>query len=242
MTSRSLSLSRRLVLALDTPDVDAALALVRETQGIVGTFKVGLELFTAAGPTFVRALRDLKVDVFLDLKLHDIPNTVASAVREAVRHDVRLLTVHASGGPAMLRAAQEAVSGSQTDLLAVTVLTSLSPEETAAIGWPGAPADIAVRLAGLARDAGIAGCVCSPEEASTLRTVLGPEGLIVCPGIRAVGTGVRDDQTRVATARQAIASGADFVVVGRPIKNAKDQRGAAQAILDEIALGIQERS
>ena len=245
-----LPLSKRLALALDTPDLDSALDLVRRTRGAVGTYKVGLELYTAVGPQILKALRREDVDVFLDLKLHDIPNTVTGAVHAAARHEVALLTVHASGGPAMLAAAQGALAGKTTvpgagvtRLLAVTALTHLTGNELAAIGFSGGPDEVVVRLARLAKDAGLYGVVCSPEEAALVRKECGPDLAIVCPGIRSKDASpARDDQARTATAFEAVKDGADVVVVGRPIRSAPDPAEAAARLLDEIAQGLQARA
>lgn len=245
-----LPLAKRLALALDTPDLDSALDLVRRTRGAVGTYKVGLELFTAVGPAILTALAKEDVDVFLDLKLHDIPNTVMGAVQAAARHEVALLTVHASGGPAMLKAAQSALAGktmipgaASTRLLAVTALTHLTGNELAAVGFHGGPDEVVVRLARLAADAGLFGVVCSPEEAALVRSACGPDLAIVCPGIRSKDAGpARDDQARTASAFEAVSSGADIVVVGRPIRSAPDPAEAAARLLDEIAQGLQARA
>lgn len=245
-----LPLAKRLALALDTPDLDSALDLVRRTRGAVGTYKVGLELYTAVGPQILKALRKEDVDVFLDLKLHDIPNTVMGAVHAAARHEVSLLTVHASGGSAMLKAAQSALAGqtmipgsSVTRLLAVTVLTHLTGNELAAVGFSSGPDEVVARLARLAKDAGLFGVVCSPEEAALVRKACGPDFAIVCPGIRSKDAGPgRDDQARTASAFEAVKNGADIVVVGRPIRSAPDPAGAAARLLDEIAQGLQARA
>jgi orotidine-5'-phosphate decarboxylase len=243
-----MKLAQRLVLALDTPDVDSALDLVRRTRDIVGTFKVGLELYTAGGGAILQALKREETEVFLDLKLHDIPNTVASAVRAAMKHEVALLTVHASGGPAMLAAAQAALSGqtmvpggTSTKLLAVTALTHLTAKDLSAIGMQGGPEDVVARLAQLAKDAGLYGVVCSPDEAALVKRHA--KGLaVVCPGIRPRFASVAgDDQQRTATAFDAIKAGADYVVVGRPIRSAADPAGAAAKILEEIELGLAAR-
>jgi orotidine-5'-phosphate decarboxylase len=237
-------LQKRLILALDTPDVDSALDLVRRTKTVVGTYKVGLELFTAAGPHILRLLKKEDVDLFLDLKLHDIPNTVAGAVRAAAQHDVALLTVHASGGAAMLAAAQAALSGqttipgsSTTRLLAVTALTSLAGKDLAAVGFSGSPDDVVRRLARLAHEAGLYGLVCSPDEAALVRAELGDDVAIVCPGIRSQDAR-SDDQSRTATAEEAMRNGADYVVVGRPIRSAPDPAAAAAKLLEEIERGL----
>ena len=250
MTRANLSLAKRLVLALDTPDIDSALDLVRRTRGVVGTFKVGLELYTADGGAVLKALKRDEVDVFLDLKLHDIPNTVAGAVRAAMRHEVTLLTVHASGGPAMLAAAQTALlgqtlvpGGSTTKLLAVTALTHLTGNELQAIGMQGGSDEVVLRLAKLAQRAKLYGIVCSPMEAALVKQSA-PGLAIVCPGIRpafATGGVARDDQARTASAFEAIKAGADYVVVGRPIRSAPDPAEAAAKTLEEIEQGLQAR-
>lgn len=246
----SIALTKRLILALDTPDVDSAIDLARRTRSVVGTFKVGLELYTAAGPAILKELRRDEADVFLDLKLHDIPNTVAGAVRAAQRHEVTFLTVHASGGPSMLKAAQAALAGQtmvpgaeSTRLLAVTALTSLSADELGAIGMQGSSDDIVARLAKLARDAGLFGVVCSPREAALVRKAA-PSLTIVCPGIRSAtdAAGGGDDQARTASAFDAVKAGADYVVVGRPIRSAADPAEAAARIVEEIEQGLHART
>lgn len=223
----------RIVFPLDVPDLDDARRWIARLRGEVGVFKVGLELFTALGPDAVRAVHDAGAECFLDLKLHDIPATMAGATASAVRLGVRYLTVHASAGPAALRAVAAAAAGSSTTLLAVTVLTSLDQGELDAVGTLGSPADAAARLAAVARDAGVRGLVCSPHEARALRGVLG-EGVIVVPGVRPAGADA-GDQRRVATPAQAVAEGADLLVIGRPIRSAPDPVAAARAIADEIA-------
>jgi orotidine-5'-phosphate decarboxylase len=228
-----------LCFALDVDDAATALALVDELGAHVGVFKIGLELFVAEGPDLVRAARARGVDVFLDLKLHDIPATVAAAVRRAVALDVRFLTVHASGGPAMLRAAADAAAD-RTRILAVTALTSLSDDDLAAAGYVGGAAALVPRLARLAADAGVPGIVCSPREVALVKEVA-PTLTVVTPGIRGAGDAV-GDQVRTMSARDAIAVGADVLVVGRPIRGAPDRRAAAAAIVDDIAAGLQERS
>lgn len=225
----------RLIVALDFPDAAQAMVLVGRLEGRCRWFKVGLELYLSAGNSVVNALKELGFSVFLDLKLHDIPNTVAGAVRSAGGLGADLLTVHASGGPAMLEAAAEAAAR-LTDppiLLAVTVLTSMDSTQLAATGVPDSPADQALRLAKVAHTAGIRGMVCSPEEASVMRREL-PDSILVTPGIRPVGAGV-EDQKRVATPSAALAAGADYLVVGRPITQAQKPDLAVEAILEEIA-------
>jgi orotidine-5'-phosphate decarboxylase len=228
---------QRLIVALDVPGAAASDELVNRLQGTCQWFKVGLELFTAAGPAVLEPLVAHGRSVFLDLKFHDIPNTVAGAVRSAAATlGVRMITVHAAGGPAMLAAARDALQGidNPPELLAVTVLTSMDAAALKAAGVDRSPADQVNLLAKMALDAGIRGFVCSPQEVSALRAVTGPEGIIVVPGIRPAGA-VVDDQKRVATPAQALRAGANFLVVGRPIAQAPDPARAAEAILKEMA-------
>jgi len=225
----------RLAVALDLPDAKQALTLVDALDGTCQWFKVGMELYYAAGNSFVQELRRRGFDVFLDLKLHDIPNTVAGAVRSAAQAGASLLTVHACGGGAMLQAAAEAATvPGAPKLLAVTVLTSMDASELSRIGVVGTPAEQVLRLAKLAKSSGIDGMVCSAEEVGTLRTEWGPQTMLVVPGIRPAGAAT-EDQRRIATPATAIAQGASMLVVGRPITTAKDPAAAAQAILEEIA-------
>ncbi len=225
--------NERLALALDVPDLASAMPWIERMGAEVGVLKVGLELFTAEGPAAVRAVQAAGARCFLDLKLHDIPATIARSVAAARRLGVDYLTVHASNGRAGLEAAAEA-AGDDLTLLAVTVLTSFSGEDLDAIGLEGPPARAVTRLARLAVDAGIKGLVCSPEECAALRTELGPAPVLVVPGIRPEGTS-RDDQRRAATPARAIADGADLLVVGRPIRSASDPVAAARGIVAEIA-------
>ncbi len=224
----------RLVVALDYPDAAQALALVDRLGNTCQWFKVGMELYYAAGNRIVQQLRDRGFNIFLDLKLHDIPNTVAAAVRSVSQTGASLLTIHASGGAAMMSAAAEAASAPGSPrLLAVTVLTSMDANELAGIGIATTPADQVLRLAKLATRSGIDGMVCSAEEVAMLRKE-SPDSLLVIPGIRPAGSAV-EDQKRIATPAQAVASGASLLVVGRPITRAADPAAAACAILDEIA-------
>jgi len=225
----------RLAVALDFPDARQALGLVDTLGDTCQWFKVGMELYYAAGNPLIEDLRNRGFDVFLDLKLHDIPNTVAGAVRTVTQAGASLLTLHASGGAAMMTAAaQAATAPGSPRLLAVTVLTSMDANELAGVGVTDPPAKQVLRLAKLAKASGITGMVCSAEEVATLRTELGPEALLVVPGIRPAGAAV-GDQRRVATPRDAIAQGASLLVVGRPITRADNPVAAARAILDEIA-------
>lgn len=227
----------RLIVALDFPTASAALQLVDRLQGSCRWFKVGMELYYVAGNRVIEDLRQRGFNVFLDLKLHDIPNTVAGAVHSVVGVGASLLTVHAGGGERMMRAAAEAAKApSAPSLLAVTVLTSIDEAELRAVGVGDEPGAQVLRLARLARAAGITGLVCSADEVAALRQAMGPEARLVVPGIRpAEATGGRDDQRRVATATEAIARGASMLVVGRPITQAADPAKAAAAILAEIA-------
>lgn len=218
---------------------------------MVGLFKVNVQLFTAEGPDAVRKLAELGSGVFLDLKYHDIPNTVAGAVAAAANlPGVQLLNVHATGGLAMMRAAAEALEASTPDasrpkLLGVTVLTSLDRAALSQVGISGSPATRVVSLAKLAKRAGLDGIVASPQEVKQIRRACGPSFLTVIPGVRPAspdkGEGKRaDDQARVATPGDAIRAGADYIVVGRPIAAAPDPRAAAQGIVEEIALAMSE--
>jgi orotidine-5'-phosphate decarboxylase len=227
---------QRLIVALDVPTAEAALALADRLADQCQWFKVGLELFIAAGPAIVEKLVSRGHSVFLDLKLHDIPNTVASAVRTASSLGASMLTIHAAGGPAMLAAARDAANGmaAPPELLAVTVLTSMDQEQLKAIGVSATPQDQVALLAKIGLQAGIRGFVCSPEEASALRTLAGPESVLITPGIRPAGAD-KGDQQRIATPTYAIEQGASYLVVGRPITQAADPALAAEAILLEIA-------
>ncbi|HEV8675058.1 MAG TPA: orotidine-5'-phosphate decarboxylase [Methylomirabilota bacterium] len=227
----------RLIVALDVPGLPEAEALLDRLAGVVSTFKVGAQLFTAAGPAAVELVRKRGGRVFLDLKYHDIPAQVAGAVGEAARLGVSMLTVHAAGGREMLRAAAGAAAGAGRDrprVLAVTVLTSLDRAALQRdLQVPLAVEGHVVHLAGLAREAGCDGAVASPQEARRLRATMGPDWLIVTPGIRPAGAEA-GDQARVATAAAARKAGADYVVVGRPITGAPDPLRAAEAILQEL--------
>jgi orotidine-5'-phosphate decarboxylase len=229
--------SERLIVALDFPDARAALALVDRLQGATRWLKVGLELYIAAGNSLVAELKRLGYSIFLDLKLHDIPNTVASAVRAAAHLGVDMLTVQAAGGPEMLTAAVAAAAESRLTLLAVTVLTSMDAAQLEATGVAGTPAAQVDRLAAMASACGVSGFVCSPNEVASLRKRLGSEPLLVIPGIRPEGADI-GDQRRVATPAAAIASGASYLVVGRPITRAEDPEAAARVILAEMQSGI----
>jgi orotidine-5'-phosphate decarboxylase len=227
---------KRLIVALDFPQADTAIEFVDRLDGQCLWLKVGLELFAAAGPAVIEPLLKRGHSVFLDLKFHDIPNTVAGAVRSAASLGVGMMTVHASGGPAMLAAAQAAVANiaNPPQLLAVTVLTSMDTEQVKAIGVGRTPAKQVELLAKMGIGAGIDGFVCSPQEVAALRALTGPEGVLVIPGIRPAGSGV-GDQKRIATPADALRQGASYLVVGRPITQAPDPAAAAEAILREMA-------
>jgi orotidine-5'-phosphate decarboxylase len=229
--------SDRLVFPLDVPKLADAEALVELLHREVGVFKVGLELFTAEGPAALRAPHARGRRVFLDLKLHDIPATVERAVASAARLGAAYLTVHASGGPEMLRAAARAARGTQLTLLAVTVLTSADEQTLAAVGLAGPMPDAVSRLARLAIDSGIHGFVCSAAECQRLRRELGDEVILVTPGVRMEGDAA-GDQKRVATPADALAAGADLLVVGRPIRDAASPLMAAGRVVREIARAL----
>jgi orotidine-5'-phosphate decarboxylase len=224
----------RLAVALDVPDGRLALDMVDRLGDSCRWLKVGMELYYAEGNSLLEALRSRGYRIFLDLKLHDIPNTVAGGVRSVARSGAELLTVHAAGGAAMLAAAAEtARTPGAPRLLAVTVLTSMDATELSNVGACGSPADQVLRLARLAAAAGIHGMVCSAQEVAGLRAELGREAMLVVPGIRPAGDAA-NDQRRVATPADAIAAGASMLVVGRPITRAANPADAARAILGEI--------
>lgn len=229
----------RLVVALDASEASRILELAGQLRGRVGMVKVGLEAFTATGPRLVEDLRNLDVPVFLDLKLHDIPNTVERAAANVARLGVRMFTVHASGGPAMLAAAVAgAVAGTPAGetppgALAVTVLTSIDDAVLAELGVPGGAAARVVAWAGIAEATGCRGVVCSPRELGVLRARVRPEFVLLTPGIRPAGVEL-GDQKRVATPAAAVAAGATYLVIGRPITGAQDPALAAEAILAEM--------
>lgn len=226
--------SNRVIVALDVPDGGQALELVKQLDSIIRWFKVGLELYLVEGNGIVEAIRSKGHSVFLDLKLHDIPNTVAGAVRSASRAGAQMLTLHAGGGSAMLSAAAEAAASLPfaPQLLAVTVLTSMDQAQLKAVGVSDAPAEQVLRLARVGWAAGVHGFVSSAEEVAAMRLSF-PEATLVIPGIRPAGSAV-GDQKRIATPASAIADGADYLVIGRPITQAPDPAAAAAAILEEI--------
>jgi orotidine-5'-phosphate decarboxylase len=229
----------RIIIALDVQTKEEGIALVSKLKG-ARTFKVGLELFTAEGPALFKKLKAMRKNVFLDLKLHDIPNTVAGAVRSAFRHGVQMMTIHASGGREMMAKAAETarqISGElnrpKPVLLGVTVLTSLKDSELAEVGVTGDVASQVLRLAGLAKAAGLDGVVCSPQEIEALRKEFGRELVIVTPGIRPLWAAAQD-QKRILTPAEAVAKGADFLVIGRPITGAASPEEAFLRIVEEL--------
>ena len=220
-----------IAVALDTTDLETAVAWAAAAGPHVSTVKVGLELFLRHGHDAVVKCREASGgrDVFLDLKLHDIPNTVAGAARSVAELAPDYLTVHASGGPEMVRAAVEALP--TTRVAGVTVLTSLTAEQLAAVGFTGSPRDVVRRLAVLAVEGGARALVCSPLEVADVRREVGPDVRLITPGVRPASSGgVADDQARVATPQQALADGADLLVIGRPITGATDVTTAARDI------------
>jgi orotidine-5'-phosphate decarboxylase len=230
-----------IIVALDVPTAEKALALAEQLAPVVGAFKIGSELFTSAGPAIVKTIRATGAAVFLDLKFHDIPNTVAKAVAAATRLDVQMLTVHTSGGLAMMKAAEE--SAQQTALqagrdaaplvLGVTVLTSMDTNELNSVGVTTAVSQQVERLANLAVQAGLRGLVCSPLELPILHTVLPSHLQLVTPGIRGPDEAI-GDQKRTLSAREAMAAGASWLVIGRPIYAAENPRAAAEKILHSL--------
>ena len=230
----------RIIAALDVPDPRAAAALAQKLAGHVGLFKIGLELFVAHGRAALDAVQPFGLPVFLDLKLHDIPQTVESAARGAGALGVAMVTVHASGGAAMVAAARRGLAEGAARagtpaprLLAVTLLTSLGEDDLSAIGLRGPAPEAVLRLARLAVGAGADGLVCSPAEVASLRQALGEGPLLVVPGIRPAGSDAAD-QRRTGTPRQASADGASYLVIGRPLKDSPDPAAAADAIALDI--------
>lgn len=227
------------MVALDMDDAEDAVNLAREIGPDVAALKVGSQLFTRYGPEIVKKIIDSGGTVFLDLKYHDIPNTVAGAVRAASALGVSWLTVHASGGEDMLKAARDASKGAK--ILAVTVLTSLDDARIKRIGWKGRVGEQVENLAIMARESGADGIVCSAHEVRGLRNALDNDCFLVTPGIRPAGEGT-DDQARTATPEGAAANGADYLVVGRPVIKAADRREAVRSILLEMEKGKRTRS
>ncbi len=223
-------------VALDTPDLSKARELARLVRGAAGGLKVGLEFITAQGPSGIREIAAFGLPLFVDVKFHDIPNTVAGASRELVKLGAKLFNIHVSGGEAMMRASVEAARAVDPDVkvIGVTVLTSLEDRDLESVGQRSPAQDQVVRLAKLAKHSGLDGVVCSPREIAPVRAACGPDFLIVTPGVRPKGADLAD-QRRVMTPGEAARAGADIVVIGRPITMAPDPAAAARAIAAEIA-------
>ncbi|WP_207460185.1 orotidine-5'-phosphate decarboxylase [Azospirillum sp. SYSU D00513] len=240
MAPSSVTPASRIFCAVDTTDLDAARALAGRVSGVVGGVKLGLEFFLAHGPAGVRAvIGEDGPPLFLDLKLHDIPNTVAGGVRAALELKPAFMTIHSSGGPAMMRAAAEAAAAAgpgRPKILAVTVLTSLDDGDLSAVGQGTPVAEQVKRLGLLAKASGVDGVVCSPAEVALLRAACGPDFILMVPGIRPAWAAA-NDQKRVMTPAEALAAGADHLVIGRPITGAGDPAEAARRIVSEIEEG-----
>ncbi|MCK4505558.1 MAG: orotidine-5'-phosphate decarboxylase [Candidatus Aegiribacteria sp.] len=229
----------RLYIAITSREMENRKVFFEKLKGLQVGMKVGLELFVREGPPFVRQISEAGFPLFLDLKFHDIPFTVDGAVRSACGLKPELINIHASGGAAMMKAAAEAVEGN-TKILAVTVLTSLSRDDLSFLGFNDSPMELVTKMAVSAKDAGLAGVVCSPVEAAAVREAAGPEFLIVTPGIRPAGA-PSNDQKRVATPTEAILAGATSLVVGRPVTQVDNPRKAVISILDEIAQALDKQ-
>lgn len=221
----------RIIVALDYANIEEAIRLAETLNPEICRLKVGKELFTHAGPAFIEQLHKLNFDVFLDLKFHDIPNTVAKACRAAADLGVWMVNVHTLGGRRMMEAAREAIDGCahSPKLIGVTVLTSMGPEDLVEVGLPADPKENVLRLAGLAESSGLDGVVCSPKEVVAIRETLGTEFCLVTPGVRPAGSST-DDQKRITTPQDAISSGSSYLVIGRPITQAENPRKALEEI------------
>lgn len=229
-------MKEKLIVALDFSNQDEALQLVKKLDDSVEFYKVGMQLFYHAGIEIISRLADQQKKIFLDLKLHDIPNTVAGAIQSLSGLGVDMLTIHALGGSQMMNAAAEArekYSSGKMKIVAVTVLTSIDEDQASALGWQMPISDYVSTLAGLAKESGLDGIVASPQEAMLIKEKYEKEFQIVTPGIRPVGSDI-GDQSRIATPSAALLSGSDFLVVGRPITKAADPRQAAENILEEM--------
>ncbi len=226
-----------LILALDVPDRQQAAPILRQLRGSLRWVKIGLQMFTAYGPDYVKAVADEGFNIFLDLKLHDIPNTVAKAVESLAPLPIGMLTIHTSGGREMMAAARAAQQQTKPDLLllGVTVLTSTDASGLAELGLAVSPEAQVSRLGRLASDAGLRGLVCSPLEVAMLRKELPADIQLVTPGIRPAGEAGGDDQKRIMTPAEAARTGSSYIVVGRPILKAKDPAAAARAILADLS-------
>jgi len=231
--------NRRVIVPLDVPDAEAALALASRLDAKLCRVKVGKELFVAAGPDIVGRLQERGFEVFLDLKFHDIPNTVEGACRAAARLGVWMMNVHASGGAVMMRAAREAIEGVARPplLIAVTVLTSLRDADLEAVGFAGGVVESVDRLARLTRECGLDGVVCSAQEATRIRDAVGSDFVLVTPGIR-LPNAVADDQARVVTPAEAVRLGAHYLVIGRPITQSPDPAATLESIRQSLQEGM----
>ena len=225
----------KIIIALDYPDSDAAIHLVNQLTPELCRLKVGKELFTSAGPAIVGEIQDKGFEVFLDLKFHDIPNTVAKACEAAARMGVWMVNVHALGGKKMMLAAREALDkfARPPKLIAVTILTSMDEQDIAEIGLRGSAEDNVISLAAIVKQSGVDGVVCSPKEVVHLRQKLGNDFLLVTPGVRPTGSSL-DDQKRTMTPKEALRSGASYLVIGRPVTKADDPLAALKGICTEI--------
>ena len=227
----------RLIVALDYSDMDSALALVDQLGEAVEFYKVGMQLYYSVGNTVIEELAKRNKKIFLDLKLYDIPNTVAGAIQSLANPNIHFLTIHGLGGLAMMKAAvaaKEKYELTHLNILAVTVLTSIDEEESERLDWPGQVSDYALTLASLAKDAGVNGIICSPEEITRIKEKCGKDFYVVTPGIRPAGADV-GDQSRIATPAKAMKAGSDYLVVGRPITQAKNPKEAAIQIVEEMS-------
>jgi orotidine-5'-phosphate decarboxylase len=233
----SMAAKDKIIVPLDVPTVDAARRLVRQLGGIIGFFKVGCQLFTAAGPSIVEEIKTSGSKVFLDLKFHDIPNTVCHAVESACALGVDMLTIHLSGGRSMCRAAVAGKGDGKALVLGVTVLTSLTDEEVGEVGFRAPVKDQVMLLANLAKEVGITGLVASPQELTILRNRFGSFFSVVVPGIRPEWSKA-DDQKRTMLPSEALREGADYLVIGRPITAAEVPREAAKRMIDEIVRSL----
>ena len=231
--------NRRVIVPLDVPDAEAALALASRLDAKLCRVKVGKELFVAAGPDIVGRLQERGFEVFLDLKFHDIPNTVEGACRAAARLGVWMMNVHASGGAVMMRAAREAIEGVARPplLIAVTILTSLRDADLEAVGFAGGVVESVDRLARLTRECGLDGVVCSAQEATRIRDAVGSDFVLVTPGIR-LPNAVADDQARVVTPAEAVRLGAHYLVIGRPITQSPDPAATLESIRQSLQEGM----
>lgn len=237
------NLQSPLIIALDSDSLSEAENIIKATREFCSIYKVGLELFTATGPQSIKLVKQHNADVFLDLKLHDIPNTVAKTVTQAIEHDVRFLTIHALSGPKVLQAACQVIAQhkARLQILAVSVLTHHDDSELIDIGFNNTAEILVTDLLQIAFEAGAHGAICSPLEAKKVRNQFGSQFIIVCPGIRSANAAL-NDQTRIATPALAMQSGADFLVVGRPITKAANMKETAATIFKEIQEGVSAKS